>query len=199
ITFFIKTIDIMKHPFILLYVLPLLFGCQQHSPSEADAPARAQATKNRLVLSDEQLKNISVDMVALEKKQVSGTLHLTGKVDVNPDDRVSLSSALGGRVRAINALPGRAVKKGAMIVELEDNQFIQLQQDYLATKATLSSAEANYRRQTALNASQSASDRAAELAETEYQTLLAAKSALEEKLRLININPAALTADNIKR
>ena len=199
ITSFIKTIDLMKHPFILLSALFVCISCTQEATTETASTTIAAISDNRLTLADEQLKNIAIDTVALQKKAISGALTLTGKVDVDPDKRVSLSSALGGRISTINALPGKTVKKGEVIVELEDNQFIQLQQDYLATKARLRSAAADYHRQKELNASQSTSDRAAELAETEYQSLLAAESALEEKLRLINIDPTTLTPEHIKR
>lgn len=99
----------------------------------------------------------------------------------------------------MNALPGQSVKKGEKILVLEDNQFIQIQQDYLNVKAQLLSAEPNYLRQKELNSSKAASDKVLQLAETEYRSLLVAKSALEEKLRLIHIDPVVLTPDHIRR
>src|SRR5690606_12121396 len=108
-------------------------------------------------------------------------------------------SAMGGYIKSINVLPGKTVKKGEVLLVLEDNEFIQIQQDYLTTKAQLLSASPNYQRQKELNESKSSSDKTMQQAETEYRSLLAAKSALEEKLKLININPASLTNETIKR
>jgi len=81
---------------------------------------------------------------------------------------------------------------------LEDNQFIQLQQDYLTTRVQLKTAELNYERQKALNRTQAASDKALQQAEAEYQTLKVSQKALEEKLRLIHIDPKSVSTDNLR-
>ncbi len=175
----------------------LLASCANEKTAAVNKDDEAVAT--RIFLSDEQLKATPVDTISLERKNLPATIRLTGKVAVNPDDLVSLSSALGGRVQSVNALPGKTVRKGDVIVVLEDQQFIEIQQDYLTTKARLLSAAPDYIRQKELNASKSASDKALQQAETEYRALLAARSALEEKLHLINIDPAALTSETIRR
>ncbi len=188
----------MKYLSILI-ALVLFSGCRQDEPDEEQQAAGQQISGNQIRLSDEQLKIVSPVSVFLEKKQIAGVLQLNGKVDVNPDHRVSVSSALGGHISSVNVLPGQSVKKGEVILVLEDNQFIQVQQDYLNIKAQLLSAEPNYLRQKELNSSKAASDKTLQLAETEYKSLLVAKSALEEKLRLIHIDPFSLTPDHIKR
>ncbi len=188
----------MKYLSILISLV-LFSGCRQDKPGDEKQAAEQQITGNQIRLSDEQLKIVSPESILLEKKQIAGVLQLNGKVDVNPDHRVSLSSALGGHISSVNVLPGQPVKKGEIILVLEDNQFIQIQQDYLNIKAQLLSAEPNYLRQKELNSSKAASDKTFQLAETEYRSLLVARSALEEKLRLIHIDPVSLTPDHIKR
>ena len=188
----------MKLIKFLLFTL-LFISCNQEKGTVEPIENKAILKNNELVLSDEQLKSIEIAIGTLEKKQVAETLNLNGKVVLNPDYKVSLSSALGGHITAINALPGKPVKKGEIILTLEDQQFIQIQQDYLTTKAQLLSAAPNYERQKELNASKSASDRVMQQAETEYRSLVAIKKALEEKLKLININPSELTPEKIKR
>jgi len=176
-----------------------MLSCKKEAVIDQTLKPASQITQNELVLTKKQLKSIELSTVKMEKKQVSGTLQLNGKVDVDPDSKVSISSALGGHVKSIRVLPGKSVKKGDVIVIIEDNQFIDIQQDYLTTQAQLLSAAPNYNRQKELNISKSTSDKLMQQAETEYKSLLAVKNGLEEKLRLLNINPSKLSAGKIQR
>src|SRR5690606_22159950 len=170
----------MKYLFIIISAF-LVLSCKNETVKEETGKALSQATKDELILTKEQLKTIELSTVKMQKKQISGTLQLNGKVDVEPDSKVSISSALGGHVKSVRVLPGKFVKKGDVIVIIEDNQFIQIQQDYLTTQAQLLSAAPNYNRQKELNTTKSTSDKLMQQAETEYKSLLAIKNGLEEK------------------
>lgn len=185
--------------YLILSIFLFVVGCTPKQNPEESTKEDVSTSENTITLTDEQLKAFPLTMTSLAKNTVSGKLILTGKVDVDPDHMASLSSAMGGYIKSINVLPGKTVKKGEVLLVLEDNEFIQIQQDYLTTKAQLLSASPNYQRQKELNESKSSSDKTMQQAETEYRSLLAAKSALEEKLKLININPASLTNETIKR
>lgn len=86
-----------------------------------------------------------------------------------------------------------------MLAVLEDNQYIQLQQDYLTAKAQLQNAMGEYNRQKELNQSKASSDKIFQQAKAEYETLLISQKALEQKLRLIYINPDKVSVNNIMR
>ena len=188
----------MKYLFIILSAF-LILSCKNEAVKEETAKPASKVVENQLELTNEQLKTIELSTVKMAKKQISGTLQLNGKVDVDPDSKVSISSALGGHVKSVRVLPGKFVKKGDVIVIIEDNQFIQIQQDYLTTQAQLLSAAPNYNRQKELNTTKSTSDKLMQQAETEYKSLLAIKNGLEEKLRLLNINPSKVAAGKIQR
>src|SRR5690606_16705556 len=174
---------------LVLLIISSFVGCRNHNESDNLQPLQVGTSGEILSLTAEQLKTLPIDTVSPAKKKVTNVLMLSGKVDVDPDYRLSLSSALGGHIKSVHALPGKPVRKGEIIVELEDNQIIEIQREYLTSKARLQSAEADYTRQKDLNANKSASDKTLQLAEAEYKSLLAASTALEEKLRLIHINP----------
>lgn len=188
----------MKYLFIILSAF-LVLSCKNEAVKEETAKPVSKVVENQLELTKEQLKTIELSIVKMEKKQISGTLQLNGKVDVDPDSKVSISSALGGHVKSVRVLPGKFVRKGDVIVIIEDNQFIQIQQDYLTTQAQLLSAAPNYNRQKELNTTKSTSDKLMQQAETDYKSLLAVKNGLEEKLRLLNINPSKVAAGKIQR
>jgi cobalt-zinc-cadmium efflux system membrane fusion protein len=91
------------------------------------------------------------------------------------------------------------VKKGEVLATMEDQQYIQLQQEYLTVKSKLSYAENEYNRQKELNQSKASSDKVFQQTEMDYKTQRISLSALAEKLRLININPDNLNESNLSR
>ena len=126
-------------------------------------------------------------------------MKLNGKIDVPPQNIVSISVPLGGYLKTTKLLPGTRVKKGEILAVMEDQQYIQLQQDYLTGKARVIFLESDYLRQKDLNKNKSSSDKIFQQAESEYQSQQVMMKALYEKLRLAGINPDHLTKDNITR
>jgi len=96
-------------------------------------------------------------------------------------------------------LPGMHVKNGEVIATMEDQQYIQLQQDYLTTKSKLVFAEAEYLRNKELNQSKASSDKVFQQTQMEYNNQKIALSALAEKLKLINLNPQTVSANTISK
>lgn len=86
-------------------------------------------------------------------------LKVTGKIDVPPQNMVSVSVALGGYLKWTNLLPGMRIKKGDLLAIMEDQQYIQLQEEYLTAKAKLNFAEKDYNRQKELNQIKANSDK----------------------------------------
>lgn len=72
---------------------------------------------------------------------------------------------------------------------MEDQQYVQLQQDYLLAKSRLHFAELEYQRQKELNAGQASSDKVMQQAQAETASLKIMVSALAEKLKLIQCEP----------
>lgn len=128
---------------------------------------------------------------------MSSTLHLNGKIDVPPQNLVSVSVPLGGYLKHTSLLPGMPVRRGQEIARMEDQQYVQLQQDYLQTQSKLHFSELEYKRQHELNQSRASSDKATQQAEAEWRSNEIILQSLKEKLKLINIEPSSLTNSNI--
>jgi cobalt-zinc-cadmium efflux system membrane fusion protein len=92
-----------------------------------------------------------------------------------------------------------AVSKGQTIAVIQDQQYIQMQQDYLTARARLSYLEKEYARQRELNESKATSDKLLQQTEADYRISQATVRGLAERLRLININPERLSAGSISR
>jgi len=150
-------------------------------------------------LTDAQLKNITLITGKLEKTSISSILKVNGVIDVPPQNMVSISVPLGGFLKSTKLLPGMHIAKGEIIAIIEDQQYIQLQQDYLTTAANLKYNEADFNRQKELNQSKATSDKAFQQAEADYLNQKIILKSLSEKLRLIGINPDKLNENSISR
>ena len=91
------------------------------------------------------------------------------------------------------------IMKGQVLAVVEDQSYVQLQQEYLNMKQQVAFSSKDYQRQKELNASQASSDKVYQLAQSEYAKNKITLKALEEKLHLININPKTLTETSISK
>ncbi|HET8962602.1 MAG TPA: efflux RND transporter periplasmic adaptor subunit [Chitinophagales bacterium] len=156
-------------------------------------------TENSVELTDAQLKNSDIQTGKLEQQEISSILKVNGVIEVPPQNMVSISVPLGGYLKSTKLLEGMHVNKGEIIAIMEDQQYIQLQQDYLTAKAHFTSIEKEYLRQKDLNQSKASSDKVFETAQAEYVAQQVMINSLSEKLKLININPDNLNENTISR
>ena len=187
----------MKSIIYLSVITILLTACGEKKPA-TDNTGKAENT-NIVTLTDAQLKNASILTGKIEQREISSVLKLNGKIDVPPQNMVSISVPLGGYLKSTKLLPGMHVNKGEAIAMIEDQQYIQLQQDYLTAKARIGYLENEYNRQKDLNQSKASSDKVFQQAEAEYRSQQVLISSLAEKLQLIGINVRTISASKISR
>lgn len=182
----------------LLGILTLiLFSC---SSKKNEIPVQEKQTStNEVILTDDQYKNAAITTGVLEQSELSSVVKLNGKIDVPPQNLVSISMPMGGYLKSTKLLPGMHIKKGEILAIMEDQQYIQLQQDYLMTKSRLHFAELEYNRQKALNQGQASSDKAVQQAESEVNSNRIMLQSFTEKLKLLHINPTTLSESSISK
>lgn len=192
----------MKRYIIIYLNLWLLASCGTESGTTAseEKPDSVSVQPAHIVsFNSEQLRSVGIEVGTPQLENISGILSLQGKIDVPPQSTVSLSFPLGGYLRSTKMLPGMHVRKGQVLAELEDMQFIQLQQDYLTARERFLLSESEFHRQKDLNASKASSDKVFQQARAEMETQRIMMRALGQKLEVIGIDPARLKADNISK
>lgn len=182
----------------LLLLGLLAFTQCKNKPADSQQPVTIKES-NVVTFTDAQLKNAPTTTTQLSDKNIATLLKLNGKIDVPPQSLVSVSVPLGGYLKSTKLLPGMRVSKGEVIAELEDPQYIRLQQDYLQAKSKFHFAELDYNRQKDLNESQAASDKVMQQAQSEMSNQQIQLNALAQQLRLINIVPDKLTTGTIAK
>lgn len=189
----------MNYKYTLIILTCMLFNaCSINQPSEEPTSVVKENT-NLVELSDAQLKNANIMVGKIASKNMASILKVNGIIDVPPQNMISISVPLGGFLKYTKLLPGMHLLKGESIATMEDQQYIQLQQEYLTTVSNLKFAELEYNRQKELNLSKAASNRALEQAEASFQSLKINAKSLSEKLKLIGINPENLSEKTISR
>ena len=150
-------------------------------------------------LGADQVKLANIDTGSIEMRLLSGTLKVSGLVTVAPQNFATVCMPMGGFVTSTSLLPGNVVKKGQTLAILENQEFIDIQQNYLEAKNRLEYAEAEYNRHNELYKDDVYSQKNLQQVAADYKSLKAQVKALEQKLALIGINPANLHEDDISR
>ncbi|WP_343687315.1 efflux RND transporter periplasmic adaptor subunit [Chryseobacterium gleum] len=188
---------------ISLYSLALTLTLTSCSKKEEEKTVyeNTKFTKNNentVHLTEKQIQSIGLTTTTVQDRNMKKLMKLNGKAEIAPSHISLVSSIMGGHIKSINVINGSHFSKGQVLAVVEDPQFIQLQQDYLVTKAQLEAARLNFNRQKDLNTSKASSDKTMQTAQAEYSTLNATLKGLEEKLRIIGINAKGLSTGNIR-
>ena len=186
----------MKNYISIAVVFVLLTSCGN---KEVKTVNEETANESVVELTDAQLKNSEIATGKIEQRNISSLLKVNGKIEVPPQNMVSVSVPMGGYLKSTKLLEGMHISKGEVIATMEDQQYIQLQQDYLTAKAHFSSIEAEYNRQKELNQSKASSDKVFQAAQTDYLSQKILIKSLSEKLKLIGINPDNLNENTISK
>ncbi|MBP6180973.1 efflux RND transporter periplasmic adaptor subunit [Flavobacterium sp.] len=187
----------MKNSVITLIGVFFLYSCG-NKKTEID-PEATPAIENTTTLTDAQIKNAGIETGKIEQKEISSLLKLNGKIDVPPQNLVSISVPMGGYLKYTKLLEGMYVIKGQVLCIVEDQQYIQLQEDYLLAKAKIGYAKSEYDRQKELNRSKASSDKVYQQAQAEYNSLLVMVQSYGEKLKFAGINPSNVSTKNISK
>ena len=189
----------IQNKYSVLLMLVLFFAVQCNQKEKTIVKPTAPKDETTVKLTYSHLKNTTIETMPLSEKNISTVLKINGKIDVPPQNLVSVSVPLGGYLKNTNLLPGMRVSKGQVIAVIENPQFIQLQQDYLMAKSKLHFAELDYNRQKKLNQSQASSDKVMQQAQSEMNSQRIMMNTLAEQLQLVNINAGSLTSGNIRK
>ena len=183
--------------------ISLLLACTANKKEEqksATSQAKTDsAILNIVTLTGQQLKSANLSIGQVQNMDMHKVLKVNGLIDVPPSNIVSISIPLGGYLKKTNLIPGMFVKKGALLAVIEDPIYIQLQQDYLTAKSRFAYLEADYIRQRDLNATKSTSDKIYQLAKSDFESQKYLVKSLQEKLKLIGIDPTQLNETTISR
>ena len=184
---------------ILTILLGILVSCNGGKKSNTETKEAEVLPPDIVELRSDQVKLANIETGAIELRSLSGNLKVNGSVGVSPENLATVCMPFGGFVKSTFLMPGNAVTKGQTLAILENQEFVDIQQNFLEAKSKLEFAEAEFKRHTELYKEDVYSQKNLQLVTADYKSLKAQVRALEQKLAMIGINPANLHEDDISR
>jgi RND family efflux transporter MFP subunit len=188
-----------KSTIFVSLILFVFFSCKNGNKPETEKNETEVLSEDVVELRADQIKLADIETGLIEMHSLSGTLKVNGKVDVAPQNMATVCMPMGGFVKSTSLMPGETVRKGQTLAILENQEFIDIQENYLEAKSKLSYAKAEFERHSKLFKDDVYSQKNLEQVTVEYKSLKAQVNALRQKLSLIGINPNKLNEDNISR
>ncbi len=184
-----------------LYLTPvlmvlLLFACKEGAEKPPKSPEALQ--EGQLLVTQNQFQSNAMALGNPTRMEFPEVIRVTGLIDVPPENRLIISAVYGGYVRKISLLEGDPVRKGQVVITLENPEFIELQQGYLEVREQLPYLKSEYERQQTLFEEQISSEKVYLKARSDYLTAVARQKSLEAQLKLLGIRPAELDTGDLR-
>lgn len=184
---------------LLIYIALIISIASCKGDAAVEEPKKIVSDNTTVDLDSAQLNNAGIVTDTPSIQTIHTTIKANGTVDVPPQSMVSVSFPLGGYLKTTSLLPGASVKKGEVIAVMEDQSYVQLQQDYLSAKARMDYLTEDVQRQKELSDADAASKKNYQLALSDFKIQQVLIKSLEEKLKIIGINPSTLNVNSISR
>jgi cobalt-zinc-cadmium efflux system membrane fusion protein len=187
-----------KFSIIILGLIISLNSCINGDSKPVVEAAEVEVLPENIVeLREDQIKLAGIQTGSIEMRSVSNTLKVNGIISVAPQNQATVCMPLGGFIKSTTLFPGNAVTKGQTLAVIENQDFVDIQQNFLEAKNRLVFAEAEFKRHTDLFKEDVYSAQNVQQVTVEYKNLKAMVRSLEQKLLLIGIDPDQLSEDNI--
>ncbi|HRH48465.1 MAG TPA: efflux RND transporter periplasmic adaptor subunit [Panacibacter sp.] len=184
---------------LLIYIALIISIASCKGDAAVEEPKKIVSDNTTVDLDSAQLNNAGIVTDTPSIQTIHTIIKANGTVDVPPQSMVSVSFPLGGYLKTTSLLPGASVKKGEVIAVMEDQSYVQLQQDYLSAKARMDYLTEDVQRQKELSDADAASKKNYQLVLSDFKIQQVLIKSLEEKLKIIGINPSTLNVNSISR
>jgi len=181
---------------LFLGILALIGSCNT-SEKRVEEEVIEDKITSIIEITKEQFENSKMEIGSVSIQNFNESIKTNGLIDVPPANRAIVSSVMGGYIKKIPMLIGDDVKKGQLLFTIENPDFIEIQQNYLKTLEELGYLQSEYERQKTLFDEKIISQKSFLKAESDYKSTRALGKGLEEKLRMLTINPANVKSGSI--
>src|SRR5260221_7501170 len=145
---------------------------------------RREAAAVEIRLTEMQVKAIGLQTGNVEQRNLRSSLKVNGKLVLLPQSQAQVSSLSGGIIKSIWVKEGDFVKQGWVLATLQNNEFVQWQQDYLENKSQLHYLEAEYARQKSLRQDSINAEKTFQQVENELGVARARQAGIRTKLQM---------------
>lgn len=186
--------------YIAIVANVLVLACQKNTDKTQETATSESANASeqpQVMVSAEQAQHLALPTGNFVIKQLSENITANGKVEVPPQQMISLSVPINGFIKNISLLPGTPVRKGQVLATVQSIEYVQLQQEYLQALSQNAFQAQDLNRQETLNQENVGSKKKLQQIDADFKTTKALINGLEEKLKLIGCNLAQLRQGHI--
>ncbi|WP_372756852.1 efflux RND transporter periplasmic adaptor subunit [Mariniflexile sp.] len=180
----------MKYIFILMLLL-VNVACGNLEKNK-ESVVQDTVDTNKIQITKSQFISENMQLGKLEAHTFNETIKTSGMIDVPPQNKATISAFIGGYISKTPLLIGDKVKKGQLLVTLENPEFIEIQQQYLEISEQLNYLKSEFNRQKTLFEEKITSEKNYLKAEGVYKSSLAQYNGLRKKLAMLNISATSV-------
>ncbi len=183
--------------FLFLFV-GVLFAVVSCKSGTTESPETESLEEDaQLVLTRTQFETSGMQTGQLMEYDFTDKVLSTGFIEVPSQSKVMISAFVAGHVSYSPLLIGDRVKRGQVVVSLENPDFIQMQQDYADAAHQLSYLKSEYERQKLLAEDNIASQKVFSKAESDYRSMKVKHEGLRKRLQMLSLDPAKVLEGEI--
>jgi len=139
-------------PYVIAIIALIFLNCSKSKSKEEDFQVKEKEkivfdTKDVVSISKDQFENELFGLTSLSDYDFGKGISSTGVIDVPPNGRAIISAQIGGYIKNSPLLVGDQVKKGQLLLTIENIKFLELQQEYMEAKEQLTFLKSDYERQ----------------------------------------------------
>lgn len=174
----------------------VLVACGNQEQKE-EVITETKSHNEEITITKAQFDGEKMELGTLAEYSFNEVVKVNGMIDVPPQNKSSITAFIGGYITKTPLLIGDSVKKGQLLVTLENTAFVQLQQNYLEVAEQLNYLKSEFTRQKTLFNEKITSEKNYLRAESAYKSNLANYNGLRKKLQMLNLNPNSVEQGKI--
>jgi cobalt-zinc-cadmium efflux system membrane fusion protein len=183
---------------VLLSLVFVHFSCGEKSSQSTGVETESKAmVDERVQVTQAQFEQSEMTLGSLEEKPFPTVITANGMIDVPPENRAVVNAIMGGYIKTTPLLVGDKVRKGVVLLTIENPEFVTIQQEFMEVHEQLSYLKAEYDRQVTMKEENITSQKSYLKAESDYKTAVARHAGLDKQLRMLNISPASVREGKI--
>lgn len=179
---------------IALAFLPVI-SCKERPAADAQEIGHAHDHEDEghaeedgeFLLTPEQMEAAGITIGAVEQKNLSSSLSVSGHLAVPAQNKALVTSLSGGILKELFIQPGQPVKKGQVIGTIANTELAGFQQELIGIEAQLQYATLELARQRELVAGNAAPLKNVQKAQAELSGLQARRQALGKQLEALGV------------
>ena len=194
----------MKTIYIAIIALSLIFlgSCGQKPKNDVETEKEGTEESHggesvEVELTESQMKAVDIQLGKIEQRDLNSIIRVNGEMALDPQKKAEVTSLLGGIIKQVMVIEGRAVSAGQAVAYLENTEIVELQKNYLTTKKEALIADQEYRRQKDLSTQGAGVEKTLQQATANYEITKAQLTGLEKQLRQLSISSEQVSSGNM--